>query len=196
VVYPGDARPALDGLDLNVAAGETIALMGPTGSGKTTVLKLLVGMARATAGEITIDGKALDEDRPLFAAWAGQAPVVTPGSLAENLLLARPDASLRDLMEVAQLTGLASAPGGLDRHIDERGGGLSGGELRRLGLARALLRNAPVLLLDEPSANLDAQSERDLLPVIARAALGRTTLIVTHSDVVAALADRIVRLEA
>jgi ATP-binding cassette subfamily C protein CydD len=192
VTYPGDGNPALHGFDLAIAPGEVIALMGPTGAGKSTVLNLLLGLATTTAGCVTVDGRKLGG--ALTASWAGQQSVVMAGTLAENIVLGRRSASRADVAEVAARTGLAQLPGGLDRRIDERGGGLSGGERRRLALARAMLRDAPVLLLDEPTANLDAASENELLPVIAQAARGRTTLIATHSPAVAALADRIVRL--
>ncbi|MGC1303853.1 MAG: thiol reductant ABC exporter subunit CydD, partial [Caulobacteraceae bacterium] len=196
VVYAGDVRPALDGFNLSLGPGDVVALMGPTGAGKSTVLNLLLGLAQPTEGEITVDGVRLAEIGSVSAAWAGQAPVVTPGTLAQNIALGRREASPDAIAQAAELTGLAGIQGGLTRWLDERGGGLSGGERRRLALARAILRDAPVLLLDEPTANLDARSEAELLSVIARAAYGRTTLIATHSDAVAALAHRVVRLAA
>jgi len=194
VVYPGDDRPALDGFDLALRPGEMVALMGPTGSGKSTALNLLLGLAEAATGQVTVNGAVLHG--AISAAWAGQAPVVTPGTLAQNIALGRRDAPAEQVARAAELAGLTTIAGGLSRQLDERGGGLSGGERRRLALARAMLRDAPVLLLDEPTANLDAASEAELLPVIAGAARGRTTLIATHSEAVAALADRIVRLVA
>jgi ATP-binding cassette subfamily C protein CydD len=198
VTYPGADRPAVDAFDLEVRPGEIVALMGPTGSGKSTVLNLLLGLASATAGEVQVDGLPIDPQRGVAsrAAWAGQAPVVVPGAVRDNIALGRPSATIREIAEAAARTGLDAAPGGISRYIDERGGGLSGGERRRLALARALLRASPVLLLDEPTANLDARSEQEMLPVIQGAARGRTTLIATHSPAVAALADRVVRLAA
>ena len=124
-------------------------------------------------------------------AWASQHPIVTPGTLAENIALADRTACPGRIVMAARTAGLS---GDLDRRIDERGGGLSGGERRRLGLARAILKRAPLLVLDEPTANLDPVSEHAILDVIRQAARGRTTLIATHSPAVAALADRVVTL--
>jgi ATP-binding cassette subfamily C protein CydD len=188
-----------DGFDLDVAPGEVVALLGPSGSGKTTLLNLLLGLAPLSGGEVTVGDQRLSHLGSIAAsvAWAGQAPVMLPGTLADNLALAHPGATRDDLEQAARAVGLADvldARGGLDAPLDERGAGLSGGERRRLGLARAMLKPAPILLLDEPTADLDAASEQALLPILREAAKGRTTLIATHSEAVTALADRVVRL--
>ncbi len=199
VRYAAGEAAVFEGLDLDVAGGEIVALLGPSGSGKTTLLNLLLGLAPLSGGEVSIGDHPLSRLGSIAAcvAWAGQSPVVLPGSLADNLALAHPGATRDDLEQAACAVGLGAVltgRGGLDARLDERGAGLSGGERRRLGLARALLKPATILLLDEPTADLDTASELALLPILARAARGRTTLIATHSEAVAGLADRVVRL--
>jgi ATP-binding cassette subfamily C protein CydD len=199
VTYAPDEAPVFDGFDLDVVPGEVVALLGPSGSGKTTLLNLLLGLAPLSGGEVTVGDERLSHLGSIApsVAWAGQSPVVLPGTLADNLALARPGATPDEIERAARAVGLdavLNGRGGLDARLDERGAGLSGGERRRLGLARALLKPAPILLLDEPTADLDAASEATLLPILVQAAKGRTTLIATHSEAVAALADRVVRL--
>lgn len=191
VAYPGSEAEVLEGFSLEVRPGECVALVGPSGSGKTTVLRLALGLIDPSSGRVTLDGA---DAAPRAAAWVGQSPVVTPGSLADNVRLARADASDAEVASAAALAGLSDAC--LDRPIDERGGGLSGGERRRLALARAFLAQAPLVLLDEPTADLDATSEAKAIAAIATLARGRTTLIATHSAALASVADRIVRLAA
>jgi ATP-binding cassette subfamily C protein CydD len=199
VAYGGTEARVFDGFDLDIAPGETVALLGPSGCGKSTLLNLLLGLAPLTGGEVRIGEARLSQLGSIAGAlaWAGQSPLILPGTLADNLALARPDATRDEIAAVAQAVGLTQAlerRGGLDATVDERGGGLSGGERRRLSLARALLKPSSILLLDEPTADLDAAAEATLLPIISRAAWGRTTLIATHSPAVAALADRVVSL--
>lgn len=188
-----DGAPVLSGFNLEAAPGAVVALTGLSGAGKSSLLNLFLGLAPLSKGEVELGEVRLSDGPDLtdWVAWAGQAPVVIRGTLAENIALARRGASAEEIEGAARKAGLA---GPLDRPIDERGGGLSGGERRRLGLARAFLKPAPLLLLDEPTANLDAEAEGALLPVIRAAARGRTTLIATHSEAVAELADIVVRL--
>lgn len=192
IAYDG-AAPILEGFNLDIRPGEIIALIGASGTGKSSLLHLLLGLAPLTQGEVTVGDTRLTEVGGFASniAWAGQNPMVTPGTLGENIALADPGACPGRLQIAAEKAGLK---GPLDRCIDERGGGLSGGERRRLGLARAILKRAPILLLDEPTANLDPDSERAVLDLIREIARGRTTLIATHSPAVAALADHVVRL--
>lgn len=189
----GEAPPVLSGFDLDIRPGQIIALTGASGAGKSSLLHALLGLAPVVSGRILIDERPLSANACLagVAAWAGQTPVVLPGTLADNILAADRSATRRRVMAAAAGAGLK---GDLDRPLDERGGGLSGGEIRRLGLARALLKPAPILLLDEPTANLDRESEAALIDTLRHAAEGRTTLIATHSAAVAAMADRVVRL--
>ncbi|MDO1558601.1 thiol reductant ABC exporter subunit CydD [Brevundimonas sp. 2R-24] len=188
-----DERQVLEAFSLDIQPGETVAIMGASGSGKTTLLRMLLGLTRPQGGLVLVNGRDLAAVGELSASigWAGQAPVVTPGTLADNIRLGRLDATDAEVATAAAYAGLHLD---LNRVLDERGGGLSGGERRRLGLARAFLKNAPILLLDEPTANLDGASEAALLPSIRSACQGRTTLIATHSETLAALADRVVRL--
>ncbi|MDZ7281375.1 thiol reductant ABC exporter subunit CydD [Sphingomonas sanguinis] len=195
--YPGSDAPAVSHLSLRIEAGETVALLGPSGSGKTSVLHLLLGLAPLSGG--TVEAGAV----PLTslagqASWAGQHPLLIAGTIRDNLTLAHPQADELVIQRAVAAAGLgpmlAARPGGLDAPLDARGSGLSGGERRRIALARALLAPAPFLLLDEPTAHLDPAAEAALIATIARAAKGRTTLIATHSPALAAIATRVVHL--
>ena len=188
-----DAAPVIEGFDLDIAPGQIVALIGPSGSGKSSLLHLLLGLAPLTAGEVEVGEHRLGASDGFAGqiAWAGQHPLIVPGTLGLNVALADASAEPDRLSAACRAAGLTPD---LDRTLDERGGGLSGGERRRLGLARAFLKHAPILLLDEPTANLDAEAEASMLEAIRRAAQGRTTLIATHSPAVAALADQVVTL--
>jgi ATP-binding cassette subfamily C protein CydD len=180
-------------------AGKITALVGPTGCGKSTVLALLIGLAQHSAGEITIDAEPLGATQDVAAqvSWAGQETLLFPGSFADNLRLANPDACDEALFEAIRSVGLealVAQRGGLSSVFDERGSGLSGGERRRIALARALLKPAPILLLDEPTADLDSDNEAMVIAAIREAARARTTLIATHSQALIAAADHVVRL--
>lgn len=199
--HPGEAEPAVRGLSFSIDAGRTLALLGPSGSGKTSVLRLLLGDAPLVAGAVWIGDRRLGSPDGLAGqcAWVGQSPLIVPGTLRDNLRLASPDVSDASIAEAVDAAGLgpmlAQRPGGLDAVIDARGGGLSGGERRRIALARALLSPAAIWLLDEPTAHLDDEAETALIATIARACNGRTTIIATHSDRLARIADVVVRLE-
>jgi len=184
--YPGAPQPALDGVDLLLDVGARVAVVGPSGSGKSTLAHLLLRFWESPPGAVLLEGRDLrawpsDLARSRFC-FAAQRVHLFTGSLRENLLLARPDATdeeLRAALHSVRIE-LTRWPDGLDSPVGEQGRRLSGGERQRLALARALLRDAPLLLLDEPTAHLDPITERDVLATIRRAGEGRATLLVTH----------------
>jgi ATP-binding cassette subfamily C protein CydC len=186
--YPGETRKALDGVSLRLDPGRRVAIVGPSGSGKSTLVHLLLRFWDAPSGSILLAGHDLGEwpsdDARARVAFAAQRAHVFTGTLRENLLLARPGASTDDLLAALRAVRLDALverlPRGLDAWVGEAGQRLSGGERQRLALARALLRPAPLLLLDEPTAHLDALTEREVLAEIVRAGEGRATLLVTH----------------
>lgn len=199
--YPGTDTPAISGFTLDVPAGRSVAIVGPSGVGKSSLLHLLLGLAPLSGGEILVDGERCGQvDLAGQVGWLGQSPLIVPGTIRDNIMLARPDASEIEVAAAVRAAGLGPTilkrRCGLDGRLDARGGGLSGGERQRIGIARAILTDAPVLLLDEPTAHLDVRSEADLLPVLANACRGRTVLIATHSACLAAIADRTVSLDA
>jgi ATP-binding cassette subfamily C protein CydD len=197
-------RGGVTGIDLELPAGSLTALAGESGSGKSTLVRLLVGLVSPSSGRITVNGTDLARLDP--AGWRGrlayvpQRPFFFKGTIRDNLLLGCPQAD-----EDAIRTALASAhatpfidrlPNGLDTELGDRGAGLSGGELRRLALARVFLRDAALVVLDEPTAGLDAESEQLVGEALERLAAGRTMLLISHREGLLRRAERVVVLVA
>lgn len=182
----GANHDVLRGVSFRIDAGQRVALVGPSGSGKSTLLEALAGWLPPQSGSLVLRNG-------MDVGYAGQRPYLFHGSIADNLRLADPgatDAHLQAVAEAAQVMRFAAAlPQGLDTVIGERGFGLSGGEARRIGLARLLLRDPQLLLLDEPTAFLDADTEADLLRTLAAFARGRSVVIATHSEAAMRWAD-------
>jgi ATP-binding cassette subfamily B protein len=186
--YPGRTRPALDGVSLQVPIGGTVALVGPSGAGKTTVANLLLRFWDPEAGIVRLLGHdlrdyTLDDLRRRIALVA-QDTYLFNDTLRANIMLARPgasDAALADALERAALSEtVAALPAGLDTVVGERGARLSGGQRQRVAIARAFLKNAPVLVLDEATSHLDAVSEMAVRDALDRLARDRTTLVIAH----------------
>jgi ABC-type multidrug transport system fused ATPase/permease subunit len=201
--YDGGQRPALRDLTLDVATGETVALVGASGAGKTTVFNLLLRYFDPTSGHVLIEGVdardlMLAQLRGLFAT-VSQDTYLFHGTVAENLRLARPDADQAALEAAARAANahdfITRLPAGYDTVVGDRGLRLSGGERQRIAIARALLKDAPILLLDEPTSSVDAENEELIQEAIRSLARGRTTIVVAHRLSTVADADRIVVLE-
>lgn len=199
-----DRPRVLDGLTLDVPAGSRVAVLGPSGSGKSTLAALLLKVVAPAFGRILLGGvdmaglpAGLVRSR---MAWLSQATHLFSDTVRANLLLGRPDASDADLwaaLEQAQVAEVVRLlPGGLDAWIGQGGAAVSGGQARRLALARTLLSNAPVLILDEPATGLDADTERAFLTTLNDVAPGRTVILIVHRLLGVERLDRIYRLSA
>ena len=180
LVWDPARGPALDGLTFRVPAGETLVLVGPSGAGKSTVIEILLGFVRPDSGRVTINGADIRDLVPQalsrMTAWIGQRPVLFAGTIRENIRFARPEATDAEVEEAARNAQVsdfaASLPRGLETCIGEGGYGLSGGQAQRVAMARAFLKNAPLLLLDEPTAHLDPATEAEVLAKSASSDLG------------------------
>ncbi|MFE2609477.1 thiol reductant ABC exporter subunit CydD [Streptomyces mirabilis] len=204
VRYPGRSGDAVSDVSFVVEPGETVALVGPSGVGKSTLLNVLLGFVEPVAGRVRIGGVDLAEadveEWRSRVAWVPQRPHLYAGSIAENVRLARLDADdaavRRALADAGALEFVDALPDGVGTVLGEDGSGLSAGQRQRLALARAFLADRPVLLLDEPTASLDGATEAEVVAAVRRLAVGRTVLLVVHRTALLEVADRVVRLEA
>ena len=204
VTYPGRRLPALRDVDLTVSPEEVVALTGPSGCGKSTLLAVLLGLQQPGAGEVVCGGiplGALDLARwRARIGWVPQRPHLFARSVADNVRVGRASATDGDVAVALHAAGLGDVverlPFGAATLLGEGGSGLSAGERQRLALARAFVRDPELLLLDEPTAALDHQTEAEVLVALRRLLAGRTALIVAHRPALAALADRVVELPA
>lgn len=200
--YSGRNTPALDNLSLSVAAGEWLAVVGSSGAGKSTLLNLLLGFLPLQRGEILINGESYTsidaEEWHQQIGWVPQAPQLFTGSLEHNISLGNDNYSqeqLKNAVEQANLYGSDQLSQGLTTEVGEQGNLLSGGQARRVALARAFAKNAPLLLLDEPTAGLDLENERLIMESLQRLRHGKTVIMLTHRLDTARLADRIAVME-
>ena len=202
--YDKDRRPALANLNLHVTSGEWLAIVGASGAGKTTLLNLLLGFLPLQQGEITVNGhplKSLDlADWQRHIAWVPQHPALFDGSLEDNITLGNPTISKGNLITASSAAHVDKIGTTLEHNLDlavgEQGNQLSGGEARRVALARAFVKDAPLILLDEPTAGLDRENEQLIMTSLKQLAQGKTLIMLTHRLDSARAADRIAVMAA
>ena len=198
--YPGRDDPVLDGISLKIARGERVALIGRVGSGKTTIQKLMLGLYQPTSGAVLLDGIDLRQLDPADVrrnlGYVSQDVTLFYGSLRENITMGLPYADENAVLAAAETACLLDFvnrhPKGFDMPVGERGELLSGGQRQSVGLARAVLHNAPLLLLDEPTSAMDFSTEAQVTKRVTEFSQGRTVVLVTHRTSMLALVDRVV----
>lgn len=202
--YPDQGGQALNGVDLNIAPGERVAILGRAGSGKSTLARLILGLYAPDRGRVRIDNADIAQIDPgdlrrnigavLQDVW------LFSGTVRENIAIGHPRASDADILRAARIAGadgfIATHPDGYEQMLAERGEGLSGGQKQAIALARALIGQPPVLLLDEPTSAMDVETEAAVVARLRRETEGRTLVLVTHRPALIGLADRVVVLEA
>jgi ATP-binding cassette, subfamily C, bacterial CydD len=199
VTFPGRELPAVDDVSLAIRPGEVVGVTGASGAGKSTLLRTLAGELEPTSGIVRLDGVPPRGVVRTAIAWLGQRPYLFSGTLAENIALGRPESNELHLRRAALSAGLggvlARLPQGLKTPVGESGWGLSGGEAHRVALARTFLGRAPLVLLDEPTAHLDAASESAIIEIIATLSRSATTILASHSSALLAICDRVITLD-
>ncbi|CAM5256358.1 ABC transporter ATP-binding protein OS=Streptomyces alboniger OX=132473 GN=CP975_24970 PE=4 SV=1 [Streptomyces alboniger] len=201
--YGEETRPVLSGVDLTLEPGRTVALVGTTGAGKSTLAKLLARLYDPTAGRITLDGVDLRElsDTELRGAVSmiTQEPFLFSGSVARNIALGRPDVSRADIRAAADAVGahefISALPDGYDTDVHKRGTGLSAGQRQLIAMARVMLNSPRVLILDEATSSMDTPSERAVHEALRRVLVGRSAVIIAHRLSTVAGADRVLVIE-
>jgi ATP-binding cassette subfamily C protein LapB len=201
--YPGAPEKALSGLSFTVEPGQKVALLGRVGSGKSTILRLLTGLYEPQEGVVLIDGTDIRQFDPIALrsqiGMAIQDPVLLSGTVRENICLDRPGVGDEEMLRVSELSGshgfMGQITNGYDLKLADRGEGLSGGQRQSITIARALVGRPPIVLFDEPTSAMDAQTENALIDRLAKELEGRTMIMVSHRTALLRLCDRIIIIE-
>lgn len=198
--YPGAAELALSGVNFRIEPGENVALIGPIGSGKSTIARLMIGLYPPTSGLVMIDGTDIRQLTPKsLRAKAGallQDNALLTGSIRENIMLGRPDADDEEMIRAAKISMahdfISRMPNGYDLKLADRGSGLSGGQRQSIAMARALVGQPPILVFDEPTSAVDTETEAKLINNLRKEFAGRTLVLITHRPSLLALVDRVI----
>ena len=192
------SNQVLSDINLTVGAGQKIGIMGVSGGGKTTLLKLLSGLYSVQSGIVTIQGMRKPEDIRKQVAMVMQSAMLLPASIKDNITCGHPvsDDAIKEACDAAQLKDwIATLPEGMDTFVGERGGKVSGGQAQRIAIARAIVKSAPVILLDEATSALDGETSRAVLDALERLTAGKTVVSVNHRPEALIGYDRVYRLE-
>lgn len=201
--YPNAAQAALSNVSFKLRAGERVAIIGAVGSGKSSIQKLILGLYQPTEGAVLVDGCDIKQIDPVelrhHIGYMPQDTLLFYGSLRQNLMMAAPQAPESQVLAAVEIAGLSpfisTHPQGFDMPVGERGENLSGGQRRAVGIARALVGDPPMLLMDEPTSNMDPQREVQILRSLQQAVAGKTLLLVTHQPALLELVDRVIVLD-